>query len=187
MADQLLFSLNVTHAMDALQDKLFESETKETLEFLSLRLEPNKCGKELVPGMYIIGAIHRENLKLEERKAIKNLTGRWPTYTATFTQLYHRHTVFRSTDYGRPDRRRDSTVCTFIHGRSIKYETIKKFCLTESNHLVLIQPFKINGSLLQTAGVPGRSKLERYKNYDLLSSFMAQVDTTQRPCVAVNI
>ena len=93
--------------------------------------------------------------------------------------------MFHSAEYGRPDGRRNSTVCTFFFGGSKQYGTIEKFCLTESKHLVLIRPFKVNGSLLRTAGVPGRQKLRNYRDCDLLSTFIAQVYKVQQPCVAV--
>ena len=60
MADQLLLSLNILHAIDALQHKLFMSQTTKTLNFL--QSEPVKCGKELIPGTYIVNAILKRNM-----------------------------------------------------------------------------------------------------------------------------
>ena len=60
MADQFLLSLNILHAIDALQHKLFMSETTKTLNFL--QSEPVKCGKELIPGTYIVNAILKRNM-----------------------------------------------------------------------------------------------------------------------------
>ena len=40
---------------------------------------------------------------------------------------------------------------------------------------------------MHTAGVPGRQKLQSYRDCDLLSSFIAQVDKVQQPCVAVEL
>lgn len=187
MANQLLFSLSTSQAIDTLQDKLLRTETNKTLNFLSLQSEPTKCGKVLIPGAYIISAIRSNRLAQEEPTAIKNLTGRWPTETVTFTQIFYRHAVFHSSEYGRPDGRRDSTVCTFLCDGIKQYGTIEKFCITESKHLVLISPFKVSGSLLHTAGVPGRRKLQSYRDCDLLGTFITQIDTAKQPCVAVEL
>ena len=154
---------------------------QDTELFVSLQSEPAKHGKELIPGTYIISAIHRNKLTQEELGAITTVTGRWPTETLTFTMLFHRWAVFHSAEYGRSDGRWDSTVCTFFHGESKPYGTIEKFCLTESKHLVLIRPFKVNGSLLHAAGVPGRQKLQNYRLWS------AQVDKVQHPCIAVEL
>ena len=191
IANQLLFSIDVSTTMGILADKLISVEDEATL---SLLLDPQCVARRnmllLFPGTYSIGLMHSCSLSTDEHRALNRLTGVRVSRTLIFHRLFTNGTILHSIQYGRQGGKRNSTICSFRNNGSQSFGVIQKFCLCECSpvNVALIKPFQLtNRSILSTSGNPGREILCQYAEVDLISSFVIQVTKQSLPLIAVPI
>lgn len=108
IADQLLFSIDVSNTLGTLQDQLVQTESEQTLSTYSKNMS------RILPGTYSVGVLQSAGLSRDERKAIKQLSRTTSTEALTFHR-YHRATLFYSAQYGREGGKRDSSVCCYVN------------------------------------------------------------------------
>ena len=165
IADQLVFSINVSNTLCTIVDKLVFQESEQTLDFLNPNPTRRKNMSELTPGTYTVGIPQSSSLSQEERRAIQSLSSSFvnTTQVLTFNRLYHQGSMLHLVHYGRgKDGKRDSSVCCFSDGTAERCGVIKKFCLCPSTSaLALVQPFQVSPtSLLKSTGNPCRDVLQ---------------------------
>ena len=177
IADQVLFAIDVSNTLGMLSDELEEVESSETLTFINpCRLAHSRVDMSpLFPGTYSVGSLRTATLSGEEFRAF-NCASRHPQVTV-FHRLYRNNCMFYSSQYGREDGKRNSSVCCYVAGGVEDFGIIQKFCLASGYPPVaIIKPFKKTGStLLKSIGDPGRELLTNYAEIDLLSTFFVQV------------
>ena len=71
IANQLVFSIDVSNTLSAIADQLLCHESEETLTFLSPYTSRRKNMSELTPGTYSVGLPQSSPLSREEQRAIK--------------------------------------------------------------------------------------------------------------------
>lgn len=167
VAEQLLFSIEVSQTLNQLEDRQRDTETPETLDFLS----STPC-RAMISGRYLVGRTFSTQLSLEERRAMKNLTGVWPSVVSTFNEVYHNGTCFRTNK--KENCKRDNSVCTFREQSREWFGVIVNCCLA-TEPIVIIREFNASGSFLNEIGTPCRATLQEYAQIDLLSSFIIRV------------
>lgn len=113
IADQLVFSIDVSNTLRSLADKLLQTETEQTLSFLTPTCTYSKNMSQILPGTYSVGVVQLSSLSREERRAIRQLSGTTSNETRTFFRLYHQSTMLYSVQYGREGGKRDSSVCCY--------------------------------------------------------------------------
>ena len=187
VASQLLFSLDLNQTLNYYHDRLLKTETEKTLQFLSLDTVQANLSEELCTGTYAVGRMYSTSPTTAEKRVIELITTECPDNVTTFERVYHRETLFVSTQFGCPGGKRDSTICTFVDGEREKYGSIQKFYIVNSIPIAIVKQFLPSGSLLQAAGVPGRTKLQEYSSIDLLSSFIIRVTNNTHPLTAVRL
>ncbi len=188
IADQLVFSIDVSNTLSAIADQLLYHESEETLAFLDPYTPRRKNMSELTPGTYSVGIPQSSTLSREERRAIQLLSISFvnSTQVLTFHRLYHQGAMLHSVHYGKGEEgKRDSSVCCYSDGTEEHYGVIQKFCLCPSlPALILVRPFEISStSLLKSIGNSGRDILNSYADIDLLSAFIVSV-SKQLLCVS---
>ena len=188
IADQLVFSIDVSNTLSAIADQLLYHESEETLAFLDPYTPRRKNMSELTPGTYSVGIPQSSTLSREERRAIQLLSISFvnSTQVLTFHRLYHQGAMLHSVHYGKGEEgKRDSSVCCYSDGTEEHYGVIQKFCLCPSlPALILVRPFEISStSLLKSIGNSGRDILNSYADIDLLSAFFVSV-SKQLLCVS---
>ena len=119
IADQLVFSIDVSNTLSTIVDQLIHHESEQTLNFLNPNTGRRKNMSELTPGTYTVGVPQSSGLSQEERRAIQLLSSSFvnTTQVLTFHRLYHQGSMLHSAQYGRgEDGKRDSSVCCFSDG-----------------------------------------------------------------------
>ena len=165
IADQLVFSTDVSYTLSTIVEQLIHYESEETLKFLSPDTEKRKNMSELTPGTYTVGIPQSSSLSPEERRAIQVFSSSFvnTSQVLTFHRLYHQGSMLYSVNYGRGEHgKRDSSVCCYFDGTAEHCGIIKKFCLCPSSPaLALLQPFQTSpNSLLKSIGNPCRDILK---------------------------
>ena len=192
IADQLVFSIDVSNTLSTIADQLLHKESEQTLSFLNPNTTRKKDMSELTPGTYSVGVPQSSHLSREERRAIQLVSTSFvnSSQVLTFHRLYHQGSMLHSVHYGRGEEgKRDSSVCCYSDGTVEHCGVIQKFCLCPSSPaLVLIQPFQTSStSLLKSIGNPGRHVLKSYADIDLLSAFFVSVSKQLLPVCAVPV
>ena len=186
IAEQLSFSINVSQSIESLAHKLVETESEDTLAFissLSSSLSQNKKLILVLPGIYAAGTIRHSPFSDEEQAVICQVTTTSTKEILTFHKLYLKETYILSSRYA---GKRRSSVCCYRQDGSKHYGVVEKFCY--SPPIALIKPFKVTGSsLLKASGNPCREKLQGYAQADLLSVFFIQVQKKTLPLCAVSL
>ena len=72
IADQLVFSIDVSNTLSTIVDKLVFQESERTLDFLDPSPARRKNMSELTPGTYTVGILQSSSLSREERRAIQS-------------------------------------------------------------------------------------------------------------------
>ena len=80
VADQLLFSLDVSNTLSAFADKL-QAESEQTLSFLTPACGYSKSMSLILPGTYSVGVPQISSLSQKEQRAIRQLSGTASTQT----------------------------------------------------------------------------------------------------------
>ncbi len=109
IAEQLLYSIEVSNTLGLLTEKL---EAEQTLKFLNLRL---KCYRrnmsQLVPGTYSVGLF--SSVSEGEHVLIQQFFRCESVEVHSFYRLYHNDILYYSMQYGREGGKRNSTVCYY--------------------------------------------------------------------------
>ena len=116
IADQLVFSIDVSNTLSAAADQLLCHESEETLTFLSPYTSRRKKMSELTPGTHSVGLPQLSPLSLEEQRAIKALSTSFVnmTHVLVFHRLYHQESMLHSIHYGKGELgKRDSSICCY--------------------------------------------------------------------------
>ena len=116
IADQLVFSIDVSTTIGTLSDRLRDVEDERTLSFFmssDTECVSRQNMSPLFPGSYTIGAVHPSTLNAEERRTISQLTRTRVNRTLVFQRLFLNRTIIHSVQYGKQGGKRDSTVCSF--------------------------------------------------------------------------
>jgi hypothetical protein len=191
IANQLLFSIDVSTTLGILTDKLRCVEDDTTLSIL---LDSQCVARRnmllLFPGTYSIGMMHSSSLSTDEHRALTRHTRIRSSRVLTFHRLFINGTILHSTQYGRQGGKRNSTICSFRNNGSRSFGVIQKLCICECSpfYVALINPFHLtNTSILNTSGNPGRETLRQYSEIDLLNSFVIQVTKQLLSLIAVPI
>jgi hypothetical protein len=188
LGDQLLYSLDVADTLAVLTSRLTEVESEKTLEFLSMKTSHHRNMSQLFPGTYSIGNFV-SSLSQQESELLAQLSGNRSLEGRSFHRLYHNDTLYHSTQYGKKDGKRNSTVCCYKENSVQKFGVIQKFVsCSRSINAALITPFKIaDMSLLKRLGNPNRNILQSYAEADLLNAFVIPVEKNLLPLCAIPI
>ncbi len=175
VAEQLAFSIDVNQTIGCLEERLVQAESDTTLKYImplsGINFE-RKQMKLILPGIYSIGEPLKANFKREEVSALRKVTHQCSTNILTFNKLYFHDTVFIS--FTNENRKRNSAICCFVLNGEKRYGIIQSFCFYPP--LVLIKPYEISsGTLLAKSGNPGRNRLQKYAELNLLSTFFIEV------------
>ena len=138
--DQLIFSVQVSQALQHLSTYLINNEDEKTLEFLSFCRNslPRKNMFQIAPHVYIIGRLHYTNLTNEEHTAISMQSlGSVGSRIETFSRLFCNGILYHSVTYKREGGKRNSSICCYHDGISLKFGEIQKFCRTTKTFAVL--------------------------------------------------
>lgn len=177
IADQLVFSIDICQTLQVLCDRLEDVESEQTLSFLSDTLGKHVRNnmQEILPGTYSIGSYIHQDLSQEEQGALADLTATRTSRAMVFSRLYHNGTILHSTEYGREDSKRNSTVCSFVVTATEQVGVIQKF-INCTPPIALLKVFRQSrSSLLKSVGTPGRQNLQSYADVDILSAFIFRV------------
>ncbi len=185
--DQLVFSLEVNHALQQLCPVLAEHESEATLSYLTFSSSSisRKSMSSLGPHQYSVGRIYQSTMSSEEAMALRRVCGiRPPKFVSTFDRLHLNGVLYHSVAYSRGQGKRNSCVCSFTQGTNeCRFGVIQKFCITVKNVAIVHEFTKSSSSLLQRAGNPGRQILKDYAEVDLLDSFVHEVKKYTKPAV----
>ena len=174
IAGQLMFSFRLSQTLDAVQEELTKTASEEVLSFLQPS-GAHSYSSQLTCGGYVVGLVCNLAIDSETKDLISGLVDECPSHVMSFSRVYHHGVLLHSIEFGRPDNKRNSTVCSYVANGKDYYGIIQAFLLVENTVIVLIKPFTSSGSLLQTTGTPGRRVLQRYVRSDLLAAFIVQV------------
>lgn len=186
LGDQLLYSLDVSDTLAVLTSRLKEVESEETLEFLNMKASHHRNMSQLFPGTYSVGNF-ASSLSQQESQLLVQVFGNQSLEERSFYRLYHNDTLYHSTQYGKKDGKRNSTICCYKEKGVQKFGVIRKFVsCSQSINVALITPFKTADiSLLKRLGISNRSVLQSYAEADLLSAFIIPVEKNVLPLCAV--
>ncbi len=184
LAEQLIFSIDVSHTIGMLSDQLAGKENVDTMEFLkpmSSLLQKRNNMTMISTGVYSIGPLSKLNINEEEQSAITGVTHYNLAEMTMFKKLYYHNTIIQAfSDRGK----RDSSICCFISCGSKEYGRVLMFTLTPP--LALIKAYqKTSSSFLKSIGHSVRQKLQDYTRVDVLSSFIIQVKNDLKPACAI--
>ena len=180
--DQLIFSVQVSQALQHLSTYLIDHEDEKTLKFLAFCQNslPRKNMLQIAPHIYIVGTFCYTNLTDEEHTAISlQSLGSIGSRLETFTRLFSNGVLYHSVSYKREGGKRNSSICCYHDGNGLKF--LKSMVASPS-------------SLLKRFGVSGRRVLQQFSDADLLESFVfgcsivaVPIEQLQGVCVYVTI
>ena len=129
--DQLIFSVQVSQALQHLSTYLIDHEDEKTLKFLAFCQNslPRKNMLQIAPNIYIVGTFCYTNLTDEEHTAISlQSLGSIGSRLETFTRLFSNGVLYHSVSYKREGGKRNSSICRYHDGNGLKFGEIQKFC-----------------------------------------------------------
>ncbi len=189
VAEQLAFALDVCHTIGSLADKLAETESDNTIKFISpmsssISLQHRNM-MSILPGVYCIEKMQFSDFQREEKEYYKKLlVHTWKMCTLFIKYNYYNEVVFHSfhCDKGK----RNSSVCSYNCKGKTCYGVLQKFCF--SPPLALIKPFKLtNKFVLQQIANPDCQRLNKYISSDLITCFIVEVQDNLLPVCVIPI
>ncbi len=185
VAEQLSFSLAVTQTIGNLADILVEVENADMINFISPMscLISNRSDMMLVlPGIYSIGKLKLSSLTEEERHAMQEIAIPSLEQIHSFNKLYFNDTIVHSSQFD--SGKRNSSICCYTYKGKKCFGKIQRFCF--SPPLAFIKPFMpTQSSILTRTGNPGRDRLRKYANSEIISCFIVEVFNELLPVCAV--
>lgn len=185
VAEQLSFSLEVIQTIGHLADKLVDVEDEDTIDFISPMsslVSKRSNMMAVLPGIYSIGKLKVSSLTDEETLAMHEATSTSVRQINSFQKLYFNDCILHSSQYDKG--KRNSSICSYVYKDKKYFGEVQKFCF--SPPIAFIKPFKPTmSSILKRTGNPGRDRLRKYANTDLISCFFVEVYNHFLPVCAV--
>ena len=185
VAEQLSFSLDVIQTIGSLADKLVDVEDEDTIDFISpmsFLISKRSNMMVVLPGIYSIGKLQISCLMDEESRAMQEVTSTSLENIHSFHKLYFNDTIIHSTQFDKG--KRNSSICCYTYKNRKHFGEVQRFCF--SPPIAFIKPFKAtHSSILKRTGNPGRDRLTKYANADLISCFIVEVHNQLLPVCAV--
>ncbi len=150
---QLLFNVDVSITLQHLYPVLRETETHETLNFLSAvgHTEVRHNMHELQPYVYAVGKHYPTVLAGNEADALGLEPG---TVVEAFTRLYKDGVLYHSQAYSRSEGKRNNTICVYSepHGYTVHFGHLKLFIGYPEQCALVVRVNTSDYSLMQRAG-----------------------------------